>query len=162
MTKIDFYIAGEDMANEAAGIKSHQHVACRIIEKAYRKNLSVYVHTDSEQEATEVDELLWTFRTNSFVPHSMDNSTVDSKQPLTTSTSATDAVSTPEVLISSSNHPRHHADVLVNLSSKTPEFYSRFLRLAEIVSADEKAKSLSRERYKYYRDRGYPLNVHQL
>lgn len=152
MTKIDFYIAGSENPSDA---NSHRLIACRIIEKAYRKNLSVYVHTDNERDAVDIDKLLWSFRANSFIPHDMDNSAAE-KNTDSTVTSA------PAVLISCSGNPRQHGDVLVNLSSQRPEFYGRFLRLAEIVSADDKAKAQSRERYKYFRDRGYPLNVHQL
>ena len=152
MTKIDFYIAGSENASDA---NSHRLIACRIIEKAYRKNLSVYVHTDNEQDAADIDELLWSFRANSFIPHEMDN---DAEEKNTDSA----ATLAPAVLISCSGNPRQHSDVLVNLSNQRPEFYGRFLRLAEIVSADDQSKTKSRERYKYFRDRGYPLNVHQL
>ena len=155
MTKIDFYIAAESsskVANDSAG--DHHHIACRIIEKAYRRNLSVYVHTDDHTEAETLDHLLWTFRANSFIPHTLDVGEATA--------GSIEQADTPEVLISAKGEPRQHTDVLVNLSSESPDFFRRFLRLAEIVSADTQAKALSRERYKYYREQGYPLNVHQL
>lgn len=152
MTKIDFYIAPESDSDNTAG-KDHHQIACRIIEKAYRRNLSVYVHTDNQDDAVAIDQLLWSFRANSFIPHSLD----DDSEALTEG-----KADIPEVLISANSNPRHHTDVLVNVSTQLPDFFARFLRLAEIVSSDNQARTLSRERYKFYRERGYPLNIHQL
>jgi len=160
MTKIDFYIASDNVdRNTSSGHKPYDHrlIACRIIEKAYRRNLSVYVHTDTKDDATHLDQLLWSFRPNSFVPHRLDIG-----EDTTTSSEESIQQHAPDILISDQNDPKAHSDVLINLSNDKPSFYGRFLRLAEIVSADENAKKRSRDRYKFYRERGYPLDVHQL
>ena len=54
------------------------------------------------------------------------------------------------------------ARVLVNLTGAPPPFFSRFERLAEIVATDESAVAAGRERYRYYRERGYELRAHNL
>ncbi|MGB5324560.1 MAG: DNA polymerase III subunit chi, partial [Pseudomonadales bacterium] len=97
----------------------------------------------------QFDELLWSFRPNSFVPHRSE-------------TAEPEMGAGREVLVACSGHPGDHHDVLVNLTHATPEFFSRFTRIAEIVRGDDSAKQRSRERYKYYRERGYPLQVHEL
>jgi len=55
-----------------------------------------------------------------------------------------------------------HRDLLINLSDQVPLFFSRFERVAEIVGGNEAARKQARERFRFYRDRGYPLNSHEL
>ena len=50
--------------------------------------------------------------------------------------------------------------MLINLGSDVPTFFGRFDRVAEIVLDPE--RDLGRERYRHYRDRGYPLQHHEL
>ena len=157
MTEIDFYIASSNAADSAAvtdtGREAHL-IACRLAEKAYRRGLRVYVHTGCSDSASAFDTMLWDFRPNAFVPHA-----------LTESPEARLA----EVLIGCDGEtPGGHEasmerrEVLINLSGERPSFFPSYQRLAEIVAADEPSKIASRERYRYYKDRGYPLKVHNL
>ena len=43
--------------------------ACKLIEKAYRSGQFCYVYTDSDRQSEQLDNQLWTFRENSFIPH---------------------------------------------------------------------------------------------
>jgi DNA polymerase-3 subunit chi len=43
-----------------------------------------------------------------------------------------------------------------------PEFFSRYARVAEVVDANTERREQSRGRYRFYRDRGYKLNTHQV
>ena len=144
MTHIDFYITAAKNPDELLSF------ACRLTEKAYRSHCDIYLHTKSEQQMLALDEKLWSFRANSFLPHSHENSDAPS------------VIKKGNILIAHSGNVGEHHDVLINLTDKTPEFFSRFDRLAEIVSGTDTAKEKSRQRYKYYRDRGYPLKVHNL
>ena len=58
--------------------------------------------------------------------------------------------------------PGSENDVLINLASEVPMFFSRFDRVSEIVDADPQVRELGRQRYRFYRDRGYPLESHQI
>lgn len=152
MTKIDFYITEAKTPDEL------YQFAARLTEKAYKQKHQIYLHTEDESAMQSVDELLWTFRPNSFLPHRCEN---DAR--LKSESSDTDPQTiAQEILVACSGDPGEHHDVLVNLTEQTPAFFSRFTRVAEVVSSDERARSKSRERYKYYRDRGYPLKVHNL
>ena len=53
-------------------------------------------------------------------------------------------------------------EVLINLRAEWPPFFSRFQRLIEIVSLDEQDRGQARERFKFYRDRGYAIQSHDL
>lgn len=141
MTRVDFYIL-EDSAAAA-----RQRFVCRLAEKAWQQGHNIYIHTDDASQSNQLDEMLWTFRAESFLPHSLDN--------------ATDA-DMVQVHIGHSEEPLHHDDVLINLGREVPLFFSRFKRVAEIISAEEPERQAGRERYRFYRERGYPLESHNI
>jgi len=134
MTRIDFY----QIDNDEAPLT----FACRLIEKIWRRGHLVYVHTESAGQSRELDELLWTFRPDRFIPHAV-------------------AGSDAPVQIDHEGEPDHQ-DVMVNLSSRIPGFFSRFDRVAEVVPLDENSRSAARQNYKFYKDRGYILHYHEL
>lgn len=139
MTRIDFYILGR--ADRAARYR----LACRIAEKAWGAGHRVHIHTDGPQESRRMDDLLWTFRDRSFVPHAIEPGP-DEDSPVTIGHSA--APPAP--------------DVLINLAAEAPGFFGEFARVAEIVARGQDASSMDRDRYRFYRARGCELNHHQL
>jgi DNA polymerase-3 subunit chi len=149
MTRIDFYII-EDGSEQAT-----EKFICRLTEKAWSQNNAVYLHTMDEQHATKYDELLWSFNEASFVPHQVIQTETDQSE-------------TKNVLIGHQAHqtveeiPVTYHDVLINLNHETPSFFSQFERVAEIITTDETSRSKGRERYQFYRDRGYVLETHKL
>jgi len=94
-----------------------------------------------------MDRLLWTWREQSFIPHGILGKAEARLNP---------------ILISAGTDPAEEHDVLINLRAQIPEYFSRFERVAECVDQDETQKAASRERYKFYRDHGYPLDSHQI
>lgn len=144
MTQVDFYILSDTSP------QANLATSCRVIEKAWRRQHSVYAHTANREMMQQLDDLLWSFRPNSFIPHRSE----DTPEP--------ESASIPDILVGYSGNPKTHDDILINLTEETPEFFGRFKRIAEIVAGEDAAKAKSRERYKYYRKRGYPLNVHHL
>jgi len=142
MTRIDFYII-EDGSEEAT-----ETFICRLTEKAWSQNNAVYIHTLDEQQATKYDELLWTFNEESFVPHQLAATENNEKTVLIGYKTTTEI-------------PSHH-DVLINLNYESPSFFSQFERVAEIITTDETSRIKGRERYQFYRDRGYALETHKM
>jgi len=69
---------------------------------------------------------------------------------------------TVQVTIGTGVTPSLCNGVLVNLSEQVPAFFSRFGRTLEIVASDDVARQSSRQRYRFYQQRGYPLNHHTL
>jgi DNA polymerase-3 subunit chi len=142
MTRVDFYIL------DAPGEIVRQKFACRLAEKAYRMHNTVHIQTGSRQVAEQLDELLWTFRDGSFVPHQIaDGSAADAESPVT---------------IGFERREPGNCDLLINLTDSVPENPGSFPRVAEIVTSDEQALSLSRERFATYRDQGHSLDTHKL
>jgi len=145
MTRIDFYILANNRANAT------EHTACRLAEKAYGLNHAIYIHTATPQQTTQLDNLLWTFRDGSFIPH----------QPHTPNATNDSPVIIGHQTDLDSELDAHH-QLLINLDQTVPLFFSRFERVAEIVGADEQQRKTARERFKFYRERGYELQTHEL
>ncbi|MHB1516299.1 MAG: DNA polymerase III subunit chi [Acidiferrobacteraceae bacterium] len=142
MTRVDFYLLEQDGLDTA-------RFACRLIDKAFRLGHRIYVLTPDADAGGHLDELLWTFQAGSFVPHA----TVGPGLP---------AEESPPVLIGWGEPPEDAHDVLVPLTPDVPAFFARFDRVVEIVGADSGDKERSRAHFRFYRDRGYPLEVHRL
>ena len=141
MTKIDFYILPEQSS------QSRELLACRLAEKAYLKQHNIYIHAASREQAATLDDLLWTFNQGSFLPHD-----------LTVTGNKTGA----PISIGYQDAPDIEYDVMINLSEEIPAFFSRFTRVAELVDQAPTSRNLARERYRFYRDRGYSLDSHEL
>jgi DNA polymerase-3 subunit chi len=141
MTQIDFYILSEQMQDD------RYQFACKLVEKVYGQGHRVYIHTDSDGEVRHLDRLLWTFREQSFVPHG--------------AIGASDPGLTP-VLLGTGEAPEREDDVMINLAAEVPGFFNRFKRVAEIIDVDPEVKRVGRTRFRFYKDRGYPLKTHQL
>lgn len=135
MTKISFYVLPE--GDDALPF------ACRVTEKAFRLGQAVYLHCPDASRAQTLDDMLWTFRQGSFIPH----------------TRALDDADTP-VLIGNAEPPAHCEGLMINLGEEIPLFFSRFERVAEFVTSA--TKQSARGRYKFYQDRGYELETHKI
>lgn len=142
MTRIDFYVLKSGPAGAA------QMTACKLAEKAYQLGHRIYIHTGDADDARAVDELLWTFRAGSFIPHRL---------------CETDEDFAP-VLIGHGEPPEIRPDLLINLAGEStpPMFFSRFERVAEIVEPEEPQRGRARERFRFYRERGYELATHDI
>ena len=99
------------------------------------------------EETKRMDELLWTFRDISFLPHCV--------------AGAPDA-GVVSVVVGHDEAPPEEHEVLVNLAHPVPLFFSRFERVLEIVGPDDDAKTTARERFRFYKERGYPLESHNI
>ncbi len=132
MTRIDFH----------TNVGDALLYACRLARKAYLAGEALIVVADPDR-LRAFDERLWTFSPLDFVPHCMADSAHAERTPIVL---ATDLESAP-----------HHR-ILLNLAPAVPAQFARFERLLEVVGNDESELAAGRERYRFYRDRGYPLN----
>lgn len=145
MTQVDFYILPNDSGD------GRLLLACRIADKALQQNQQVLINTDSATDNARLDELLWTFSQGSFVPHRVIDSAAARERPL------------EPVLIGSGTVPEGDDwHVLINLAADVPDFFSRYRRVAELVDGNPQRREQGRERFRFYRDRGYELNTHQV
>lgn len=137
MTHISFYSHASDKFA----------IARQLAAKAWGQKLNVLIYAPDRTIAASIDRLLWTQPALSFVPHCHDG------HPL--------AAVTP-VIIGERADSLPRADVLINLGNEPPPVFSRFDRLVEIVTDDENDVAKGRQRYRFYKDRGYELVNHDL
>jgi len=140
-TRIDFYILAE------AGQSSRLQFACRLTDKAYGQQHRVYAHTTSDDEARELDELLWTFRQGSFIPHQLVSERADNRTPV--------RIGTPACADDA-------GQLLINLGPEAPAFAGNFARVAEIIDATDASKDAGRERFRQYRAMGFNPVTHKI
>lgn len=144
MTKVDFYVQpGQDAAQRLI-------LACKLTEKAYRLGLKVHIRTASEDEARVMDDLLWTFRQGSFIPHAQTHGTPDTHD---------ESIETP---VHIGPAPVGSIDLLVNLASDAPSDATRHPRLAELVNDDAVIRQSGRDKFRHYKSLGLEIETHKL
>ncbi|MFA5960649.1 MAG: DNA polymerase III subunit chi [Tatlockia sp.] len=141
LIRVDFYLLKQGFT-EARFL-----LACRLLEKAYLRGHRVFVICSTQQEAENLDELLWTFKDMSFIPHNLQGEGLEPP---------------PAIQIGCGERPRGFNDILLNLSPQIPVFYTAFQRIIEIVSEEVEEKELSRTRFRSYRASGCELHTHQI
>lgn len=139
MSRVDFYILPDGSGTD--------RFACSIAAKAWSQGNRVHIHMSSEQMANQMDDLLWTFRDISFIPHKIFERTIQDETPVT--------------IGYGSDYPEQ-TQVIINLDNEVPAFISNFDRIVEIVGGNENNKQLARQRYKQYRDDNYEIHDHHL
>jgi len=143
--QVDFYVRPE-ASPDALDI-----FTCRLVETVWRRGHRVLVLAASEAAARRLDDLLWTFRDESFVPHRR----VGADPP-----PATEPADEP-IIVSTPGAWSGALDVLVNLTPSVPAEADRAARIVEIVPSGGDARDAGRERYRDYRGRGFELKTHQ-
>lgn len=141
MVRVDFYILPD------TATQGRLKLACKLAEKAYEQGHRVYVLAADEQQAAHLDDLLWTFKQNSFVPHA--------RYPLPEGDAA-------PVWIGTEPSPEPAAEVLINLTAAIPAAFQRFERVLELVDQSESVLAASRQRFRAYREQGIEPVSHKL
>ncbi|WP_077216943.1 DNA polymerase III subunit chi [Piscirickettsia litoralis] len=136
--RVDFYILN------TTDKQAELHFACRLAEKALSQDTTVYIHTHSEQDAEQLDDLLWSFSETSFIPHAIVG------HPL-----VDDDV---KVLIGFGEQ-RSPAGLLIKLAPLEHE-NNQYPRIAEIVSQDKNSLQASRKAYRHYQQAGFSVHHH--
>lgn len=140
LPRVDFYLLAASQPEQC------WLLACRLLEKAYSRGHRVFVLCANQAEAELIDELLWTFKDDSFIPHNLQG---EGPEP-------------PPAVQIGYQEPIGFNDILLNLTNSIPPFYARFRRVMELVSSEESAREASRERYREYRQKRCALHTHQL
>ena len=137
MTSVDFYFNAADKLQ----------VACRLAGKAMAQRKRLLIYAPQADTAQRIDRMLWTWQATGFVPHCAAHDPLASETP---------------VLIASAAEAQATCEVLLNLAPDTPPAFERYERLLELVAQDDEDRRAARERYKFYRQRGYRIADHDL
>ena len=134
MTEVSFYTHADDKLA----------VVRQLTAKAFARGMHVMLYVPDQALAQKLDTLLWTTPAQSFLPHCRDTHPLANQTP---------------VLIGENVDVMPQADVMINLHHERPAAFSRFGRLLEIVGLAADDVEQGRQRYRFYRERGYALNT---
>ncbi|GAW87627.1 DNA polymerase III subunit chi [Bathymodiolus platifrons methanotrophic gill symbiont] len=140
--KVNFYVLSSQSE------QGRQAFACKLAEKAFRLGFKTYILTKSMQQAQQMNRLLWTFRSSSFVPHEI-------YQDILPGTANA-------VIIGTRQAPPPWQHTLINLSEHCPEDISQSEQIFELLDNDETQKQAGRKRYRHYQTLGITPNTHKM
>ena len=139
--QIDFYVLQEQLPG------GRLKLACRIVEKAYRLGHRVYVRTGNSDDTNELDDLLWTFSQNSFIPHQLSTESDSRESP---------------VVIGEHLPAAESTDVVISVADDPVSNFTAYTRIVEIVGRKDDEKASGRNRFRYYREHGVEPNTHRI
>jgi DNA polymerase-3 subunit chi len=122
------------------GASNRLAAAARWLTEAAAARRTVLVYAPKEETAEKLDRLLWTQTATSFVAHARADSSLAAESP---------------IVITGDIGTLLHDKVLLNLGDEVPPNFSRFEELVEVVSDEDEVRLPARERFKFYRERGY-------
>ena len=139
MTLVGFYVV------QTSDPGQRLRVAARLVDKAFQRGHRVFINATDEAQASELNELLWSFRPASFLPHGLH-----------------EQEHSETIAIGWGQEPNNHNDLLINLQLEIPSFFSRFARVAEVVTQEPDSLAALRKSWTFYKERGYQLEKHDL
>ena len=137
MTKIDFYIH----------VNNKLQMLCTLAAKALARKVRLLILTPDLQTTEQAERSLWMQPAIGFLPHCRSNHRLAAVTP---------------IIVDHVPEPIVHEQVLVNLQAECPLVFSRFELVIEIVTADAADREAARDRYRFYRDRGYEIRNHDM
>ena len=117
--------------------------AAEWLRQAWEERRPVYVFAPEAAQAERLDRLLWTQPAIGFIPHCAGDSPLAGETP---------------IVIAGNPEAAGQFGCLLNLADEVPPAFSRFEELVEIVSGEDSVRLPARERFKFYRERGYTLD----
>jgi DNA polymerase-3 subunit chi len=117
------------------------------LRKAWQMRRPVLVYVPERQTAEQLDRLLWTQPATGFLPHC--------------GAESSSATETP-IILSDDLETLPQDRCLLNLANELPPGFSRFEELIEVVSTADADRQSARERFKFYRERGYAIETRSI
>ncbi len=123
--------------------------ACEITEEIYGRGEKLQILAPDPAQASRLDDLLWTFRPDSFIPHGMlESNGSNPGLPV--------VISTREQQVPGMRH-------LLMLEFSSPEFLGSFVQAIHLVVVDNRARREASRRYwVQLRDAGFALRHQKL
>ena len=141
MPRADFYLIGKPRFRDEPLL-----LVCELARKAHDAGLWTLVLARDAAQAEAIDDLLWAFDEDAYVPHQVaGQDDEDELAPVLIAAPGTDAALRP---------------LLINLRDDAPD--GTFDRVLEVVPADPAARGPLRERWKHYQSRGFALDKHAM
>ena len=140
MPRADFYLIQKERFREDPLL-----LVCELAKRGYAANLPMLVLARDTAQAEALDDLLWSFDPDEYLPHQIAGDDEDELCPI--------LIATPELAVPA-------RPLLVNLRDGVPA--GTFDRVLEVVPADPSARGPLRERWKHYQSLGFELNKYDM
>lgn len=127
-------------------IPAHFDLAARSAAKLYRAGQRVFIYVDTVEDAHAIDEHLWQFDADSFVPHNLQGEGPKGGAPV-------------EI---GQMPPVGRRAILINLATHIPDFIRRFEQVYDFVPVEPMAKQAARERFKQLRTIGANISTKEI
>ncbi|WP_415911551.1 DNA polymerase III subunit chi [Neptuniibacter sp. QD37_11] len=138
-SKADFYVL------PSSDPDARGRFLCRLVEKIRALGHQLYIQTANESEAKHIDQLLWEYRPEAFIPHQLVDEDLQAG-----------------VQIGWDQQRPQHKDVFVNLNLDIPEDALGFDRILEVVVQTEDVLASTRKNYKLYQSNGIQIDMHDM
>lgn len=142
MPAVEFHILSE------AGDVARLRHACQLVDAAYKDGKRVAIQVGDGGEAQKLDDMLWTFHDQAFIPHEIATPSSPSNARI--------------MALIGTTTPRTFSKQLINLGTSIPDDLESIEHVIEVVDGDAQRKQLARDRYKQYRERGWQLETKNL
>lgn len=123
-----------------------KRLICNLIKIKWRSGKSVLIACEDEVQAKEIDEALWKFDLDSFLPHALFGQNSFHCSPIV-------------ICWEQFSYDHISKDILINLMNKQMNFFINFNRIIDFVSSQDILKNWARIRYKFYKNAGFQLRV---
>ncbi|WP_440054076.1 DNA polymerase III subunit chi [Pseudoalteromonas sp. T1lg65] len=140
--KARFYVLKHN-DEPAANIPAHFDLAAQTAASLYREGHRIFIYVDNIQDAQLIDEHLWCFDAERFVPHNLQGEGPKGGAP----------VEIGEM------PPVARRPILINLAKVIPDFIRRFEQVYDFVPVEASAKQAARERFKQLRNIGATIST---
>ncbi|MEO5629208.1 MAG: DNA polymerase III subunit chi [Thermomonas sp.] len=141
MPRADFYLIAKPRF-----ITEPLLLVCELARKAHDAGLWTLVLARDAAQAEALDDLLWSFDDEAYVPHQIaGDEEEDAECPVLIATPDMDIALRP---------------LLLNLRDDAPQ--GEFERVLEVVPADPATRGPLRERWKHYQSLGFDVNKHDM
>jgi len=132
MTKVTFY----------SNLTDKQTLLLKLVQGAVQKKHSVTILAGSEKACADISDALWHGEPAQFLPNVLTSDRLAAETP---------------VVLGWDEKELNQDDILINVTQQQPRVFSRFQQLIELVTVEDEDKLAARERFKFYRDRGYEI-----
>ncbi|KGO98999.1 DNA polymerase III subunit chi [Novilysobacter defluvii] len=139
--KADFYLIQKERFREEP-----LRLVCELAKRAFANSLPTLVLVRDRAQAEELDDLLWSFEPDAFIPHQIAGEDMDEEEA--------------DVLIAPPDADAPMRPLVINLRDAAVE--GGFERVLEVVPADPAARDPLRERWRQYKARGFELKKHDM
>lgn len=146
MKHVQFYLLSQaDSPDSEYSVK--ERLACDLAARAWRAGKRVIIACETEDQALNIDEMLWAREPDDFVPHNLSGEAT--------------TYATPIEISWKGKRNTQRRELLISLQTAIPDFINSFNQIIDFVPVDETEKAQARERYKQYRQLGWQLGTEQ-